>query len=125
MMTDEELKQAIIQYAKKYYGRNKRAPSLREILKNFKDEKLNFTRFYKIFPKGVAEVWKPAGIPFSAERIKRTERATEAVKSKELKTAQGLRVPFSQVFYVDEDGNTHTLDEWSNNICSDARAHNP
>jgi len=116
MMTDEELKEAIIQYAKEYYEHNKSPPSLRNIIKRFRREKLNFSRFYKIFPKGVAGVWKPAGIPFSEERIKRTERATEAVKSKQLKTAQGLQVPFSQVFYIDEDGNKHTLDEWSNNI---------
>jgi len=55
------------------------------------------------------------GIPLSAERIKRTERATEAVKRRESKTAQ--MVPFSQVFYVDEEGKAHALDEWSEEIC--------
>lgn len=123
MMTDEELKQAIIQYAKKYHERNKETPSLRKILKHFKKEKLNFTRFYKIFPKGISEVCRLAAIPISTSRIKRTERATKAAKKrKKLNTvpsAQELHIPFSHVFYVDEDGDKHTLDEWSNDICGD------
>ena len=119
-MTDEGLKEGILQYARRYYERNKEAPSLRKILKHFRKEKLSFMRFYMIFPKGMSEVCRLADIPISADRIKRTERATKAAKErKKLKTvpsAQDLHIPFSHVFYVDEDGEKHTLDEWSNNI---------
>jgi hypothetical protein len=123
MMTDEELKQAILQYARKYYERNKEAPSLRKILKHFRKEKLNFMRFYMIFPKGISEVCRRVHISISADRIKRTERATKAAKErKKLNTVpsnQDLHIPFSHVFYVDEDGEKHSLDEWSNDICGD------
>jgi hypothetical protein len=123
MMANEELKQAILQYTKRYYERNKEPPSLREILEHFKRKKLNFTRFYGIFTKGMSEVCRLADIPVSASRLKMTERATKAAKKrKQLNAAlsnQGPLIPFSRVFYVDEDGDKHTLEKFIENMCGD------
>jgi len=52
--------------------------------------------------------------------MKRTEKATKAAKSKQqVATAEtpSLELPFSQVYYTDEDGDKQTLDEFSNGIC--------
>jgi len=81
MMTNEELKQAIIQYIKKRYERDKEAPSLRKIIEHFKKEKLNFTRFYKMFPGGIPEAYRLAGVPIPKDRMRRTAKATKAVKT--------------------------------------------
>jgi hypothetical protein len=122
-MTDEELRQAILQYVKEYYERNKEAPPLRSILKHFRKEKLNFTRFYRIFPNGTPEACRLADVPAAADRLKMTQKAIQAVKErKKLNAATPTPtqdVPFSSVFYVDEDGQKHTLDEWSNGVCGD------
>jgi len=120
-MDDEELKQAIIQYIKDYYRRNNEAPSLRRILKRFRREKLNLTRFYRIFPGGITEASRLADVPVPMERIKRTEKATESVRRRKqlnaVPSAQNIAIDFSHVFYVDEDGDEHTLEEFSENIC--------
>jgi hypothetical protein len=78
MMGDRELKDVTIQYVKKYYERNKKIPSLRKTSEHFKKEKLNFTRFYKIFPRGIPEACSLAAVPIPTERIRKTEKATEA-----------------------------------------------
>jgi hypothetical protein len=82
MMTDKELKEAIVRYVKEHYERNREAPSLGKIVKRFKGEKLSLSRLYRVFPKGVSEVCKLAGVPVPTERMKRTEKATKATKSK-------------------------------------------
>jgi len=78
MMDNQELKEAIIQYIKKYYEQNKKTPPLRKIFRHFKKEKLNFTRFYEIFPRGIPEACSLAAVPIPTERIRKTEKATEA-----------------------------------------------
>ncbi|MGD0496463.1 MAG: hypothetical protein ABSB28_10595 [Candidatus Bathyarchaeia archaeon] len=48
-------------------------------------EKLNFTRFYRIFPGGIPEVCKFAEVPVPIERIKRIEKAMKASRDEEVK----------------------------------------
>ena len=90
MMTDQELKEAAIQYVKKCYERNKKVPSLRKIFKHFKKEKLSFTRFYKIFPGGMSEACALAAVPVPMERIKRTEKATNASRRRRRQVEKDL-----------------------------------
>jgi hypothetical protein len=78
MMIDSELKEATIQYVKKCYEQNEKIPSLREISRHFRKEKLNFTRFYKVFSGGIPEVCRLAAVPVPMERIVRVERAMKA-----------------------------------------------
>ena len=87
-MGDKELKLKIIRYVKNSYEQKKKPPSLRGIIKHFKGEKLNFVRFYELFPRGIPELFKLAGVPVPKERMKKTEKATEASKAKEGQTTQ-------------------------------------
>jgi len=78
MMSDAELKDAIVQYIKEYYERYKEVPPLRKMFKHFKKEKLDFPRFYEIFPGRISEACSLAAVPIPTERIRQTEKATEA-----------------------------------------------
>ena len=102
-MADRELKEAIILYVKKCYKRNKKAPSLRKIFKHFRKEKLNFTRFYRIFPKGMPEACTLAAVPIPMERIKRTEKATKVSRGRRRveKDLSGLRMRGSRKFLLE------------------------
>jgi hypothetical protein len=90
MKTDCELEEVIIQYVKKQYEENKNKPSLRDTCKHFKNDKLNFTRFYKIFPRGIPEVYGLAGVPVPKERIKRVEKATKAARARSERVGKDL-----------------------------------
>lgn len=81
MMAERELKEAIIQYIKECYERSKKPPSLRKISEHFRE--LNFARFYKIFLGGIREACALADVPIPMERIKRTEKATKALRMRE------------------------------------------
>jgi hypothetical protein len=82
-MNDLELKQPIIKYIRGYYRQNGETPPLRKIIKRFEREKLNFSRFYEIFPGRMSEACGLAGVPIPTERIRRTDRATQASKMTE------------------------------------------
>jgi hypothetical protein len=82
-MNDLELKQPIIKYIRGYYRQNGETPPLRKIIKRFEKEKLNFSRFYEIFPGRMSEACRLAGVPIPTERIRRTDRATEVSKMTE------------------------------------------
>jgi hypothetical protein len=90
MKVDCELRKAIIQYVKKRYEENRNTPSLREISKHFKKEKLNFTRFYRIFPGGIPEVYELAAVPVPMERIKRVEEARKASRVRSERVGKDL-----------------------------------
>jgi len=121
MMTDKELKEAIARYVKEHYERNREAPSLGKIVKRFRGEKLSLSRLYRVFPKGVSEVCKLAGVPVPTLRMKRTEKATKATKSKQQVATVETPGPvtelsFSQIYFIDGDRNRFTLDELSQDI---------
>ena len=82
MKRDRELKEAIIQYIKKSYEQNRKAPSLRKILKHLKKEKLGSSDFYRIFPKGIQEACVSAAVPAPEDRIKRTMKASKVMREK-------------------------------------------
>ena len=81
-MGDDELKEAIIQYIKKSYEQNRKAPSLRKILKHFKKEKPGFADFYRIFPNSIHEACTSAAIPVPEDRIKRTMKASKVMRDR-------------------------------------------
>jgi len=95
MITDEEFKEAIIQYVREHYEHYREAPSLGEIIRHFEGEKLSFSRFYKVFPKGMSEVCTLAGVPVPTERMKRTAKAIRAGKNGRQVAimTQGTQVP--------------------------------
>jgi hypothetical protein len=78
-----ELEQSILSYVKDYHSKNKRAPSLRALIRQFKGEGLNFAKFYQLFPRGITEACSKAGVPTPMERIRQTEMAIQGVKMKE------------------------------------------
>lgn len=82
-MTDQELRQAILQYFKEFCERGEEVPSLRKMFKRFRKEKLNNTRFYMLFPGGLAEACRLAGVPVPKKRIRRVRKAVEASRMKE------------------------------------------
>jgi sulfur relay (sulfurtransferase) DsrC/TusE family protein len=81
IMNDEELKQAIILYVKDYHEKHTTSPSLRKILNHFRKDKLNFTRFYNVFPGRLAEACSLAGVPVPEDRIKRMQKVTETSRN--------------------------------------------
>lgn len=82
-MTDQELRQAILQYFEECCERGEEAPSLRKTFKRFRKEKLNNVHFYKLFPGGLAEACKLAGVPVPKKRISRVRKAVEASRMKD------------------------------------------
>jgi hypothetical protein len=87
-MTGENLKQAVIEYIKSHYTQKGSVPALKSIIEHFKGDGLNLTRFYRIFPGGMGEVCRLAGVPVPMERIKQTAKATEMMKAARIKGAQ-------------------------------------
>jgi hypothetical protein len=82
-MNNLDLKQPIIEYIRDHYRQNGKTPPLRKIIKHFEKEKLNFSRFYEIFPSCIPEAYRLAGVPIPTERIRRTRKATQASKTTE------------------------------------------
>ena len=74
--------QEIIKFIKGSYDQNGRIPSLRDIIKQFQKEGLSFTGFYKLFPLGLAEACRLAGVPIPSDRIEKTSEA-HAAKEKD------------------------------------------
>lgn len=58
-----EVKAEILQYIKSYYGERGSAPSVRQISERFKDQGVNRDNFYALFPKGLGQVCRAAGVP--------------------------------------------------------------
>lgn len=77
-MSDNELKREILRFIKDFYLQNGEPPSVRSILESF--EGLSRKRFYQIFPDGVSEAHRLAGVPVSKERLEQTAKATERIK---------------------------------------------
>jgi len=81
-MSDNKFRDAVIEYFKKFYEQHKKTPPTQQTFKHFKKAK-----FYQTFPKGVAEVCQLAGIPVPEVSIKRTEKAVQASKKKQVAEA--------------------------------------
>jgi sulfur relay (sulfurtransferase) DsrC/TusE family protein len=54
---------AAISFLQEYYGKHKKIPSTATLFKSF-----NKTKFYEVFPQGLAQACKAAGIPVPEER---------------------------------------------------------
>ena len=78
-MQKNKFKDQVIQYFQKYYAKRKKVPSSRDLFKSF-----NKTKFYEVFPQGLAQACKAAGIPVPEERLKQTRKAREIAKKKRL-----------------------------------------
>jgi len=76
-MLNDNFKDRVIEYFKKYHKQHKKVPPTRQVFKRFSKAK-----FYHAFPKGVAEACKLAGIPVPEAHIERTEKAVQALKKK-------------------------------------------
>lgn len=90
------LKHVVIQYVKEFHEQNDRAPTVREVLKRFKKDGLSSTTFYHVFPRGLKEACRLAGIPIPEERMQKTARATILRKS-------GRNVPQEAVLTLTEE----------------------
>ncbi len=74
------MKHQIVQFVQEFHKQNGRAPSVNEILKHFKNNGLCSSTFYQFFPKGLKELCSLAGIPVPVERIRKTAKATAALR---------------------------------------------
>lgn len=74
---NERVRNEIVLYAEWYYAQHKSAASVRIITKKFK---LSKAGFYGLFPKGMAELCRQAGIPVEsiADRLEHTAGAQKA-----------------------------------------------
>ncbi|MEM3713302.1 MAG: TusE/DsrC/DsvC family sulfur relay protein [Thermoproteota archaeon] len=82
----DSMKHEVVQFVEEFYERNRRAPTFREILKHFKSRGLSSSAFYQLFPNGLGELCKLAGIPIPEERMQKTARAKAALR-------EGRRIP--------------------------------
>ena len=78
-MASENLKQDIVQYTRDFYSRNREPPSVRQIIHKCG---ISFSRFYKLFPGGLSEACRLAGVPVPMQRINKTKRALETSKGR-------------------------------------------
>ena len=78
-MQKNKFKDQVIQYFQKYYAKRKKVPSSRNLFKSF-----NKTKFYEVFPQGLAQACKAAGIPVPEERLTQTRKARQTAKKKRL-----------------------------------------
>jgi hypothetical protein len=79
---DKDIRSAIISFVQSYHAKNKTVPSIRMISKAFEADGVNRYTFYSLFPNGLRELCKLTAVPAPTERIRRTDRATEASKLK-------------------------------------------
>lgn len=81
-MEKKEFRAEVISFLQRYYGKHKKIPSAATIFKSF-----NKTKFYEVFPQGLAQACEAAGIPVPEERLKQTQKARQAAKGKRLAEA--------------------------------------
>jgi len=90
---ETELRKQILNFVSDKYKKSREVPSISKILNYVK---VNRARFYTLFPSGIVEVCKLAGIPIPKERI---EATSKAIKSKKVETKaepQSLRIELTQ-----------------------------
>lgn len=76
------MRDSILDFISGYSDKKKQAPSIRTILSHFKKDKLNRELFYAIFPKGISEACRLAGIPAPHKRIGKTKKINSQKKKK-------------------------------------------
>ena len=77
----ENLKKSILGFIKISYKKESKVPSLRKIILHFKDNGMNFTRFYSLFPEGLGEACHLAGVTSPTKRVVRTSKTTSPLST--------------------------------------------
>ena len=91
-MKDQEPKEVILQFINSHFKRTNEVPSLRGIVRKFR-KKLNFTAFYRLFPKGLAEACELAGVPVPKGRIKHMKKLKKVLKKEKMKSMRLVLCP--------------------------------
>jgi|GEM_PF-4437567 len=89
-MKTSNTKELIIDFARKHYKKHGKPPSIRLIAR--KHRRLGVTRsnIYELFPGGLAEICRLAGVPIPKQRIKATQQALKARKTGKLEEIKML-----------------------------------
>ena len=80
MSPNQNLKEEILDFIKKYSDKEGKSPPIREISDKIKG--VNRSNFYQFYPDGIAEACKAAGVTRPTKRMKDTSKASKARKTR-------------------------------------------
>jgi hypothetical protein len=80
MSPNQNLKEEILDFIKKYSNKEGKSPPIREISDKIKG--VNRSNFYQFYPGGIAEACKAAGVTRPTKRMKDTSTASKARKTR-------------------------------------------
>jgi len=75
-----DLRERVLEYVRNAFEVEKKPPTIRNIAENV--EGVNRSNIYTLFPQGIKEICKAAGIDVPSKRIKETKKASKARKTK-------------------------------------------
>ncbi len=75
-----DLRESVLEYVRNAFEVEKKPPTIRNIAENV--EGVNRSNIYTLFPQGIKEICKAAGIDVPSKRIKETKKASKARKTK-------------------------------------------
>jgi hypothetical protein len=80
-MKTRDTKEAIVSFARSCYKKHRKPPSIRLIARRHRGLGVTRSNIYKLFPGGLAEICRKAGVPTPKQRIKATQKALKARKA--------------------------------------------
>ncbi len=80
MSAETELRKVVLNFVKNHHESGGKAPSIRAICREV--DGISVRKFYKLFPGGISEVCKKAGIPVPKQRITATRKAVRGQEKK-------------------------------------------
>ena len=75
-----DLRERVLEYVRNAFAVKKQVPTIRKIAEDV--EGVNRSNFYTLFPQGIKQLSKEAGVDVPSKRIKETKKASKARKSK-------------------------------------------
>lgn len=98
MSAETELRKAVLNFVKNHHESSGKAPSIRAICSEV--DGVSVRKFYKLFPGGIGEVCKKAGVPVPEQRIRATRKAVRGQEMK-AKGVEDRSVPGFRIMLAD------------------------
>ncbi|GAI15380.1 unnamed protein product, partial [marine sediment metagenome] len=98
MSAETELRKAILNFVKNHQESGGKAPSIRAICREVNG--VSIRKFYKLFPEGLGEVCKKAGVPVPKQRIRATRKAVRGQEKKAM-AIEDRSEPGSRIILAD------------------------